>query len=69
MGLPNSLPQEKRDDLYSRYRLAKSPEERQRIIHDMQKFHFEVRKYGKVMPPISATSLREAASQKPENPS
>jgi hypothetical protein len=60
---------EKRDDLYSRYRLSRTPEERQRVIRDMQRFNMDARKYGKVVPPISATSLREAASQKPENPS
>jgi len=33
----------------------------------MQMFNIEARKYGKVVPPISTTSLGEAVSQKPEN--
>jgi hypothetical protein len=38
------------------------------VIQEMQKFNMEARTYGKVVPSISATSLREAASQKPEKP-
>jgi hypothetical protein len=30
---------EKRDDLYSRYRLARTPEEKQWVIRDMQRFN------------------------------
>ena len=30
---------EKRDDLYSRYRLARTPEEKRGIIRDMQRFN------------------------------
>jgi len=59
---------EKRDDLYFRYRLVRTSEERQGAIRVMQKFNLEARKYGKVVPPITATSLREAASQKLEKP-
>ncbi len=36
---------EKRDDIYSRYRLAKTPEEKKRVIRDMQRFNYEARKY------------------------
>jgi hypothetical protein len=57
---------EKRDDLYSRYRLAKTPEEKQKVIRDMQKFNLEARKYRGVIPPITATSLKQAVLQKPE---
>ncbi len=57
---------EKRDDLYSPYRLAKTPEEKKNVIRDMQRFNMEARKYRGVIPPIRATSLRQAALQKPE---
>ena len=57
---------EKRDDLYSRYRLAKTSEEKQKVIRDMQRFNLDARKYRGVIPPITATSLRQAALQKPE---
>jgi len=30
---------ERRDDLYSRYRLARTPEDKRRVIRDMQKFN------------------------------
>ena len=56
----------KRDDLYSRYRLARTPEEKQRVIRDMQRFNMEARKYRGVIPPITATSMGQAAQQKPE---
>jgi len=57
---------ERRDDLYARYRLAKTQEERQRVIRDMQKFNMEARKYRGVIPPITATSMGQATQQKPE---
>jgi hypothetical protein len=59
---------EKRDDLYSRYRLARTPEEKQRVIRDMQRFNREARKYRGVIPPITATSIGQAGQQKPEKP-
>ena len=59
---------EKRDDLYSRYRLARTPEENQRVVRDMQKFNLEARKYRRVIPPITATSMKQAAQQKSEKP-
>ncbi len=34
---------DRREDLHSRYRQAKSPEEGQKIIRDMQKFNMEAR--------------------------
>ena len=58
--------EEKRDDLYSRYRMAKTSEEKQKIFRDMQRFNLDSRKYRGVIPPITATSLRQAALQKPE---
>lgn len=57
---------EKRDDLYSRYRLARTPEERREVIRSMQRFNLEARKYRGVIPPITATSLGEAAQQRPK---
>ncbi len=59
---------ERRDNLYARYRLAKTQEERQKVIRDMQRFNMEARKYRGVIPPIAASSMREAVSQKPERP-
>ena len=57
---------DRRDDVYVRSRLAKTQEERQKVIRDMQRFNMEARKYRGVIPPITATSLMEAAPQKPE---
>ena len=59
---------EKRDDLYSRYRLAKTPEEKQKVIRDMQRFNLEARKYRGVITPIMVTSLGQATEQRPEKP-
>jgi hypothetical protein len=55
---------EKRNDLYARY----PRRERQKVIRDMQRFNMEARKYRGVIPPIAVSSLREAASQRPESP-
>jgi hypothetical protein len=35
---------EKRDDLYSRWRLARTPEEKQSLIQDMHGFNLEARR-------------------------
>ena len=59
---------EKKDDLYSRYRLAKTSEDKQKVIRDMQKFNMEVRKYRGVIPSITATSMGQATQQKPKKP-
>jgi hypothetical protein len=59
---------EKRNDLYALVLLAKTEEERQKVIRDMQRFNMETRKYRGVIPPIAASSLKEAASQRPEKP-
>jgi hypothetical protein len=59
---------EKRNDLYARLRLAKTQEEKQGVIRDMQRFNMEARKYRGIIPPIAVSSLREAASQRPEKP-
>jgi hypothetical protein len=59
---------ERRDDLYSRYRLARTPEDKQKVIRDMHKFNMEARKYRGVIPPITATSMGQATEQKPDKP-
>ena len=55
-----------RDDLYSRYRLAKTPEDKKKVLRDMQRFNLDAEKYRGVISPITATSLRHSALQKPE---
>ncbi len=57
---------DQRDNLYARYRLARTAEERQGVIRDMQKFNLETRKYRRLIQAITATSLRQAALQRPE---
>jgi hypothetical protein len=59
---------ERRDDLYSRYRLARSPEAKRGVIRDMQKFNMEARKYRGVIAPISVGSMGKAGEQKPGKP-
>jgi hypothetical protein len=59
---------DKRDDLYARYRLAKTTEDKKAVISSMQKFNMEARKYRGVIPPITMTSLRQAVKQRPEKP-
>jgi len=59
---------EKRDDLYSRYRLARTAEEKRGVIRGIQRINMEVRKYRGVIPPIRTTSIGQAAQQKPEKP-
>jgi ribosomal protein S15P/S13E len=46
---------EKRNDFYARSRLAKTEEERQQVIRDMQRFNMEARKYRGVIPPVAAS--------------
>jgi hypothetical protein len=58
---------DRRDDLLSRYRPAKSPEEWQKV-RDMQKFNMEARKYRGVIPLITATSPRQTTLRKAESP-
>ena len=59
---------DRRDDLYARYRLAKTQEERQKVIRDMQRFNIDARRYRGVIPAITTTSLRQSALQKREKP-
>jgi hypothetical protein len=55
---------DRRDDLCARYRLTKTPEDKQRVIRDMQRFNMEARKYRGIISPITTTSLRQAAFQR-----
>jgi hypothetical protein len=57
---------DKRNDLYARFRLARTREEKQGVIRDMQKFNMETRRYRGFVSPITMTSLRQATLQKPE---
>ena len=59
---------ERRDDLYSRYRLARTPEDKRRVIRDMRIFNMEARKYRGVIPPITAKSMRLVNQQMPAKP-
>jgi hypothetical protein len=59
---------EKRNDLYSRYRLAKTPEEKQRVIRDMQRFNLDAKKYRGGILPITDTSMGRAIEQGQEKP-
>ncbi len=59
---------EKLDGLYARFRLTRTAKDRKRVIRDMQKFNMDVRKHRGVIPPITATSLRQVALQKPDKP-
>ena len=56
----------RRDDLYARYRLAKTPEDRQKVIRDMQRFNMDARKYRGVVSPITTTSLKQSAAPRPD---
>ena len=53
----------KRDDLYSRYRMARTPGEKKAVIRDMQKFNMEVIKYRGLIPPITTTSMGQATQE------
>ena len=59
---------EKLGDLYARYRLAKTDEDRRAVIRDMQRFNMEAGKYRGINPSITTTSLKQATFQKPEKP-
>jgi hypothetical protein len=50
---------DRREDLYAGFRLAKTKEERQKVIRDMQKFNMETRKYRGVISPRSYRPSRQ----------
>jgi len=51
---------DKRDSLYSRYRMAKTVEDRQKILKEVQRYNVEVMKYKGAIPRITAESLRKS---------
>jgi hypothetical protein len=57
---------DRRNDLYARFRLAKTAEDRQNVIKDVQKYNLATSKYRGAIPPINAQSLRQAFIAKPE---
>lgn len=56
----------KRDDLYAKFRLAASEEERRNILREMERYNLDVMKYQGAIPAISRESLRGTFIQKPE---
>lgn len=55
-----------RKEIEARFRLAKTPEERQGVIKDVQKYNMEVSQYRGVIPPINSQMLRRSVQAKPE---
>ena len=55
-----------RDDLYAKYRLALTEEERQKVLRDVERYNLEVMKYQGAIPRISKETLRRSFIQKPE---
>ena len=60
--------QEKKKEAPSGHRLVRTPNDRKRLTGDIQKFNMDTRKYRGVIAPTTATSLRQAALQRPEKP-
>jgi uncharacterized protein YaaR (DUF327 family) len=54
------------NDLYARFRLATTADERKKIIRDIQKYNLAASKYRGAIPMINAESLRRSFIQKPE---
>ncbi len=59
---------DRRDTLYSRYRLARTEGEKRNVIKDMQRFNMDIWKHRGVIRPITTTSLKQATLQRPEKP-
>lgn len=55
----------KRDNLYAKFRLATSDEERQDILREVERYNLEVMKYQGAVPLITRESLRKTFVQKP----
>jgi hypothetical protein len=55
-----------RDDLYAKYRLARTEEERRKVLRDVERYNLEVMKYQGAIPRISRETLRRSFIQKPE---
>jgi len=50
----------RRSELYDRMALAKTPEDRQKVIKEAQKFNMETAKYRGFITPISSQSIRQS---------
>ncbi|MGD0624258.1 MAG: PLxRFG domain-containing protein [Thermodesulfobacteriota bacterium] len=57
---------DRRNDLYSRFRLATTADERKDVIRDIQRFNLDASKYRGAIPMINASSLRQSLISKPE---
>lgn len=57
---------EKRDNLYSKFRLAENYEERQKVAKEIQDYNLDVMKYKGAIPIITKESLRQAFKQQPK---
>ena len=57
-----------KEDVYSRYRLARTPEEKRIVVRDMQRFNLEVKKYRGVIPPITTSLMRQKIGIKSDKP-
>jgi hypothetical protein len=56
----------RRDNLYARFRLAKTAPERTEVIRDVQRYNMEAVKFKGAVPMINAESLRKSFISKPE---
>ena len=54
-----------RDDLYAKYRLAKTPDEKQRVLKDIERYNLEIMKYQRAIPRITRETLQRTFQQKP----
>jgi hypothetical protein len=55
-----------RDDLYAKYRLTRTEEERRKVLRDAERYNLEVMKYQGAIPRISRETLRRSFIQKPD---
>jgi hypothetical protein len=59
---------ERRDDLYAKYMLAKTPEEKQAVLKDVERYNLEVMKYQGAVPRITRETLKRTLQQRPSKP-
>jgi hypothetical protein len=59
---------ERRDDLYAKYVLAKTPEEKQAVLKDVERYNLEVMKYQGAVPRITRETLKRTLQQRPSKP-
>ncbi len=55
-----------RDDLYAKFRLARTEEERRKVLRDVERYNLEVMKYQGAIPRVSRETLKRSFIQKPE---